>query len=82
MLLALQMFLMGYVHPCFSCLLMNPVGPFLGGVNPSGWVAMRINLDHQVCNTVELFLIVSGAYRILPLGVLLVWLVRSSSDVV
>lgn len=66
---------------------MNAVGPFVGGINSSGWVVISVNLDQPVCDVVQRLL--QG--RILPnwfwhlldflLGVSLVCCVVSSSVV-
>lgn len=67
---------------------MTTVGPLVGGVNPLGWVDLRVNLNHCVRHCIglpseaELFPAGSSACQNLPLGVFLVSLVELSSGVV
>ena len=41
----------GYVQPPVVVVL-SAVGPFVGGVHPSGWLTIRINLNNHVCTEV------------------------------
>ena len=76
------------VLSCCSWVL-NAVGLFVGGFNPSGWLTIRINLNRHVWNAVqvlspkaELFPARARSCQNPPFGVLPVWLVGSSSSIV
>ena len=77
-----------YTPSCCSWVL-SAVSPFMGGVNLSGWLTIRVNLDHCEWDAdqvqpfeVKLFPERYCAYQNPPLGVPHVWLVGSGSGVV
>ena len=78
----------GLCAPSCSSQVLNAIGHCIGGGNTSGWLNIKINLDHDVWVTWQgmtpetLFSAGSGACQKPPLDVPCIWLVGSSSGVV